>query len=65
LPREGLRGKNCGVVLLDERPQKSPDFGIRIGKIDVAAPDPVLVRLGAVADERGRLRIVNDDEVFL
>ena len=58
------------VVLLDEGPVEVPHRRVRVGEIDVAAPDPLRVGVigGAAPDElahRGRLRIVDDDEVPL
>src|SRR5260221_5876532 len=42
--------------------QEIPDGGMRVRKIDVAAPDPVIAVFPAVRDQAGGLRVVNDHE---
>jgi hypothetical protein len=63
LAGEGGRRKDRGIVLLDEGAQKIPDCGVRIREVDVAAPypaSPVAFR----PYERGRLRIMDDEQVL-
>ena len=50
--------------MLDEWLQEIPDLAVRIGEVDVAAPDPFSAVALFRADERGRLRIVDDKNVL-
>src|SRR4029077_6114689 len=52
-----------GVVLGEERAQEAPDGGVRVRGVDVRAPDPARAALAREPEQRGRLRIVDEDEV--
>ena len=45
--------------------QKIPDTRMRIGEIDVAAPDPAAALCRPGPDQAGRLRIMDHDQVFV
>ena len=51
------------VVFGQERAQEAPDDVVRVGGVDVRAPDPARASLAGEPEQRGRLRIVDEDEV--
>src|SRR5579863_861640 len=51
LLRKRLRREDRSVILLDERPQKLPDFRVGVRKVDMATPDPVCRTLRPRADQ--------------
>ena len=53
------------VVLLDQRLQAGDRGRVRLGEVDVAAPDPVAALVGGAAAQPDRLRVVDDDRVPL
>ena len=57
-----LGGEDGSIALLNKRTQKFPDFGVRIGEIDVASPDPTGIGLRPGTNQSCRLWIVNYDQ---
>ena len=53
------------VVFLDHRLQAGDRRRVRLGEVDVAAPDPVAALLRGAAAQADRLRVVDDDRVPL
>src|SRR5205807_3685581 len=64
LPGECRGREDTGIVLLDERLQEIPHFAVRIGKVDVAAPDPLAAVSLLRADQAGWLRVVDNEKVL-
>ncbi len=60
-PGEGGRRKYGRIVLHDKLLQKSPDLLFRLRQIDVAAPDPFVVR--PFLHQDNRLGIVDEDDI--
>ena len=56
-------GKDRGVILTDDFPQKFPDLEVGPGDIDMTAPDPVFGLGPHFLNEIGRLGVVHQDEV--
>ena len=55
-------GKNGGVVTRHISMEKIPNRGVGMGKVDVAAPDPMIFGLGAIIDKAKRLGVMDNDE---
>src|SRR6185436_19305986 len=51
------------VELGQEGTQEAPDGGVRIGRVDVRSPDPACIALAGELEQRGRLWIVDENEV--
>ena len=51
------------VVFGQERAQEAPDDVVRVGGVDVRAPNPARASLAGEPEQGGRLRIVDEDEV--
>ena len=55
LARKFGGGKDGGGATRDIGMEKIPDDGVGMGKVDVAAPDPMIFALSAIVDEAMRL----------
>jgi hypothetical protein len=62
LARKFRGGKDGGVVTRDIGMEKIPADGVGMGKVDVAAPDPMISALRAIVDEAKRLGVMDDNE---
>jgi hypothetical protein len=53
------------MIAHEERAQEFPDVGIRLGRVDVATPDPLAAAVAVEVQQAGRLRVVDEDEIGL
>ena len=65
VPGEIGHRKHGGVVPLHPGPQKFPDGGVRVGHVDMAAPDPLAPDGRLLFDEARGLGVVDEQDVPL